>query len=169
MKVRLWGLGISGIALALVAGITGYGLRYGVSRTIYEDSDSVAIPVQMRMHLWGGSVSGVVANEDADHIITSVVIHVMVTEKRKCSEKSTNSFAAFLLTENCKKDPSYTADDIIDGQSFECFHGNLRPYAQASCEALAPMSFDPSRQQWSYFVKRVMGRPVDPLGILSPK
>jgi hypothetical protein len=163
------GIVVAGAAIAAYAG------WYSFPRTIFDNNMGLldlahanpAIPLEFKLTMASGVISGQIASQDDKHIITSVVVHVRVTEKRKCGEPLVNPFSDINWEENCKKDPSYTVDDTIEGQAYELFRGQLRPFNHAYVVVPTALTFDASKQAWNFFVFRVSGRPVDPLGIFS--
>jgi hypothetical protein len=171
-KTAIIGIVVAGAAMASYAG------WYNFPRTIFDNNmglldaahANAEIPLEFKLSMdSGGVISGKIVSQDDDHIITSVVIHVRVTEKRKCGEPLVNPLSDLNWEENCKKDPSHTVDDTIEGQAYEVFRGRLRPFNQANVIAPTALTFDASKQAWNFFVLRVSGRPVDPLGIFSAK
>lgn len=122
-------------------------------------------PVKLKLSMTKNAVDGMVSNQ-SDSVITSVVIHVRVKEIRKCGETLVNVFSDPDWEANCKKDSNHTVEDIVDGQAYECFHGELAPYNAARCYAAIAMEFDPSKQVWDFFVLKVKGKPsIDMFGV----
>ena len=121
-------------------------------------------PVKLQLSMTNNAVDGMVSNQ-SDSVITSIVIHVRVREIRKCGETLANVFSDLDWEANCKKNPNHTVEDTVDGQAYECFHGELAPYNAARCYAATAMEFDPSKQIWDFFVLKVKGKPsIDMFG-----
>jgi hypothetical protein len=123
-------------------------------------------PVKLTLHIDSNGLDGMVLNQ-SHSTITSVVIHVRVNERRKCGEKLVNAFSDLNLDSNCKGNPNYVVDDTVDGQAYECLHGDLPPYTTARCNTPIAMKFDPSKQTWDFFVLEVRGKPINPFYLLT--
>jgi len=115
----------------------------------------------------GSTVAGTFRSGTTDWITNRAYVHVKILEKRRCGEKLQNMFADIDWEKKCASDPSHTAMDVVAGQAYQCFVGNIAYGETARCNAETVLPFDPTRQTWGFFFSKVTGHPKDPLGIFD--